>query len=70
MIAAQSALAGVLAVISSRIAAAPVDGDRPQWWWVVAACAALAVEWLGWVRGDDSARVSRYTAAMRRVNFS
>lgn len=64
MIAAKSALAGVLAVISSRNAAAPVDGDRPQWWWAVVACAALVVAWLGWVRGDDSARVSPYTAAM------
>ena len=62
--------AWVLAVISSRNVAAPVNGDQPAWWWAVAAGGALLVAWLGWVRGNDSARGPRIRGAIAGAAFS
>ena len=59
----------VLAVLSSRIAASPLDSDRLSRWWVVCSVVAVLLSWLGWARGEARTVRGRCHAALHRVGL-
>ena len=59
----------VLAVLTSRIAAAPLDGDGLSRWWVVCSVVAVLLSWLGWTRGEARTVRGRCHAALHRAGL-
>lgn len=61
--------AWVAAVLASRVAALPTDGDRFGPGGVLCAVLAVVVSWLSWVRGEPGSSAVRFRTARRRAGM-